>query len=243
VRRPPVPDDVNAGADPERDRQYQVAKIEACVDMLQTLRDGLEFQEELQKRHDLWRLQAQIKENRVTYADLAIMVTEARTEVTLSDLHERLQADVIDPFEKIKEQMDSLIEQNPPLPREKVEEAHEKIVGLFDEREWEKVEDSVRDFLDASRKGEHVAEEARGLVVKILELQRSARVIRVFEKRRIEISTILYSADGNSVAVINGKQMMEGDALDANGTVVVIQIGENFVIFETEGVEIKRLQK
>jgi hypothetical protein len=36
---------------------------------------------------------------------------------------------------------------------------------------------------------------------------------------------------------------MEGDALDAAGTVIVIEIGENYVIFETEGVEIKKPQK
>ena len=45
-----------------------------------------------------------------------------------------------------------------------------------------------------------------------------------------------------SVAVINGRQMSEGDALDEQGTIIVVEIGENYVIFETEGVEIKRGQ-
>jgi len=56
----------------------------------------------------------------------------------------------------------------------------------------------------------------------------------------VVISTILYSPNGLSVAVINGKQIAEGDALDAAGTIIVVEIGENYVIFETEGVEIKK---
>ena len=44
------------------------------------------------------------------------------------------------------------------------------------------------------------------------------------------------------VAVINDKQMTVGDALDADGQVVVVEIGENYVIFETEGVDIKKPQ-
>ena len=54
------------------------------------------------------------------------------------------------------------------------------------------------------------------------------------------ISTILYSPTSVSVAIINSKQYTEGDALDADGRVLVVEIGENYVIFETEGVEIKR---
>jgi Tfp pilus assembly protein PilO len=242
VRRAPLTD-TQAGDDPEKNRPYQEAKLDACVDLLEILRDGLEFQEELQKRGDLWRLQAQIKENRETFSELSSLLEEARKEIVLPDLQERLESEVAEPFEEIKKRMDKLLEQNPPLSLEKVQEAHDRILDHFEEREWEKVEEGVRDFMDASRKGEHVVEEARELVLKIIDMQRSAKVIRAFEKRKIEISTILYAAEGNSVAVINGKQMMEGDALDAGGQVIVIEIGENYVIFETEGVEIKRLQK
>ena len=85
-------------------------------------------------------------------------------------------------------------------------------------------------------------EQARALVQEITDLRQSARVIQNYEKRSIEISAILYSPNGMSVAVINGKQMAEEDALDAEGTVLVVEIGENYVIFETEGVEIKRQQ-
>ena len=73
--------------------------------------------------------------------------------------------------------------------------------------------------------------------------RRRARVIQNFEKRNIKISTILFSPDGQSVAVINGKQMVEEDSLDTEGLVIVMEIGENYVIFETEGVEIKRMQE
>ena len=63
-----------------------------------------------------------------------------------------------------------------------------------------------------------------------------------FEKRKIEISAIIFSPNGLSLAIINGKTKSEGDALDADGRVVIAEVGEDFVIFETEGVEIKKLK-
>ena len=61
-------------------------------------------------------------------------------------------------------------------------------------------------------------------------------------RKKIEITGILYSPRGSSVAVVNGKQMTQSEALDADGQAIVVEIGENYVIFETEGVEIKKEQ-
>jgi len=36
---------------------------------------------------------------------------------------------------------------------------------------------------------------------------------------------------------------VEEDSLDTEGLIIVMEIGENYVIFETEGVEIKRMQE
>jgi hypothetical protein len=87
-----------------------------------------------------------------------------------------------------------------------------------------------------------VDDDAKDLVQKIFDLQRSAKVIDSFDKRKTVISGIIYSPNGVSVALVNGKQMMLGDALDAEGQVIVVEIGESYVIFETEGVEIKKDQ-
>ena len=74
-------------------------------------------------------------------------------------------------------------------------------------------------------------------------IEHRAKVIQEFEKRQVKISTILYSPNSMSVAIINGKTLGEGDALDQEGQILVQEIGENYLIFETEGVEIKKHQK
>jgi Tfp pilus assembly protein PilO len=239
VRKRPA---VGTRLDPGENRPYQENLLANLVEMVEALRDGLTFQEELQKRGDVWRLQAQIKENSTLFQQLSEEIERARKEISIPELVDRLKKEVIEPFEEIRKRMEEIIQRNPPLPLERVQEWRDKIAGQFDERQWQDVDQEVRNFLDMSKGGQHVVEDARHIVVDILEFQRSARVIRRFEKRRIVISTILYSANQVSVAVINNKIFSEGDALDADGQVIVLEIGENFVIFETEGVEIKKTQ-
>ncbi|MHC4550707.1 MAG: type 4a pilus biogenesis protein PilO [Planctomycetota bacterium] len=226
----------------EPNRAVQEGTIDNLVELVRTLQEGLDYEEELQRRGDLWRLQAQRRENRAAYRQLAEEIPLAKRDITIAELTERLKSEVIAPWTEIQKRMDELSKGNPALTREQVKEWFDKIAKFFDEHKWAEVEEEVRAFNDASKQGQHVADDARDLVVKIIDMRRSARVIQNFEKRRIKISTILYSPDGQSVAVINGKQMVEEDALDTEGTVIVVEIGENYVIFETEGVEIKRTQ-
>ena len=239
IRRPQRPD-VNPD---HQDEQKQNAIVDNLVELVRALAAGLDYEEELQKRGDLWRLQLVRRDNRDTYAQLAQLIADAEKEITIRAIQERFQKEVSTPWEEIKKRMAQIVESNPPMALPHVQERLDKVQAFFDEKKWDQVQREVRDFLDASRNGEHVVEAARPLVLQITELARSAKVIENFEKLKIVISTILYSPNGLSVAVINGRQMSEGDALDAQGTVIVVEIGENYVIFETEGVEIKKLHR
>jgi len=239
-KRPELDPDVEASD--EQDRARQEGILQNLVDQIQTLNDGLEFQKELQEREDLWRLQEQIKENRALFRQLSEQIGLAKKEIRIPELVERLRKEVLEPFERIKQRMAEIADANPRMSKAQVEGHLERIRTFFDEKQWDELEKAVREFLDQSRKGQHVVEDAKVLVARIYELQRKGAVIRRFQKRKVKITTILFSPDGMSVAVINGKQMTEGDALDPAGTIIVAQIGENYVIFETEGVEIKKLQ-
>ena len=242
IRRLPQKQGGQDAAD-EPNRAVQEGTIDNLVELVHTLVEGLDYEEELQKRGDLWRLQAQRRENRLVYRELNQEIPLARNDISIPELQERLTLEVISPWNDIQKRMDELDKGNPALTREQVKEWFDKITKFFDERKWEDVEAEVRAFKDASKQGEHVATDARELVVKIEDLRRRARVIQNFEKRNIKISTILFSPHGQSVAVINSKQMVEGDSLDTEGLIIVLEIGENYVIFETEGVEIKRMQE
>jgi len=230
-------------AGPDQDRGKQDAILENLVELVRALDEGLDYEDELQKRGDLWRLQAQRKENQDTFKQLAELMTEAESQVTIRELQERLQKEILEPWDRIKERMKKQGESDPPLSLTHVQERLDRIRSLFDERDWTGVQNEARDFQDASRKGEHVVDEARPLALKIIELGRAGKVIQNFEKRRIDITTIVFSRSGRSVAIINGKQMQDGDALDAEGTILIVEIGENYVVFETEGVEIRKTQK
>ncbi len=241
VRKRPVRTPVDAGTG-EQDRARQERMLQNLVDQLQTLSEGLVFQKELQEREDLWRLQEQIKENRALYRQLAEQIESARQEIRIPELQERLRAEVLEPFEAIKKNMAAIADANPRMSEVQVRAHYDKLAKHFDEGEWDLLEQGVREFLEQSRKGQHVDENAKAMVAQIYELQRKGRVIRDFEKRKVSITTILYSPDGMSVAVINGRQLSQEDALDPQGNIIVAEIGENYVIFETEGVEIKKAQ-
>jgi hypothetical protein len=226
----------------EANPEYQRGLIENLVDLIRVLQQGLTFEEELQRRADLWRLTQQRKDNREVYNVCAEQITAASKEVTIPDLRERFKRDVQVPWTAIQKRMEEMKGTVQRLTVAQVQETYDKVAKLHDERKWTDVENECRNFRDSCKNGQHVDEDAKDLVGKIFEFQRSAKIIDNFHKRKIKISTILFSPTGVSVAVINDKQMTAGDALDAEGQVVVVEIGENYVIFETEGVEIKKTQ-
>jgi type II secretory pathway component PulC len=147
------------------------------------------------------------------------------------------------PWEAIKKRMEEMRNQNPRFTADQVQEYLNRVKKAFDEENWQGVESEARNFRDQSKNGVHVEDDAKDLVQKIFELQRQAKIIDAFYKRKLDISGILYSPRQQSVAIVNGKQMMVGDALDAEGTITCVEIGEDYVVFETEGVEIKIGQK
>ncbi|NJN14213.1 MAG: type 4a pilus biogenesis protein PilO [Planctomycetes bacterium] len=224
------------------DRAAQQEMVENLVEMIRTLQEGLEIEDHLRKIKDLFRLAQQLKENRESLAQLARLIDQVRGEnlVTVRELQERFRTDVQLPFLEIQERLSKVQEDEPRMTLAMVEETRARAFKLFEARDWRKVDELVRNFMDVSRGGDWVEEDARSLVVEINDLLRRSQVIEKFEKRKIDISSILYSPNAVSIAVVNRKQFIEGDALDGDGRVIVFEIGENFVIFETEGVEIKR---
>jgi len=235
---------VASSPEDEMDRKRVEALIERLIERLRTLETELSIEDTLRERNDIFRLAQQVKENREAFHDLSRDIDQVKQEklIRSSDLAERFRKDVVVPFEAIKDRVKGNDEQQPPMPLIEVKQRYEDVAKDFDERNWEAVRTKVRDFMDLSRDGDHVVEEARPWVDKIADLLRRSNVIKNFEKRKIEISAIIYSPNALSLAIINGKTKSEGDALDADGRVVIAEIGEDYVIFETEGVEIKKLK-
>lgn len=224
------------------DRGAQEAIITNLSEEVRSLQDGLDIEAHLRKVKDLYRLAQQIKDNKKQFSSLNSRIEETKRKNLITDreLKDRFRAEVLEPFELIKERMAKGHEGAPKLTRQQVQEWYDRIAEQFDEQNWKDVMELVRDFRQLSKNGKWVEDDARALAVQTIEFQRRATVIQDFEKRKVNISTIVFSPSGVSLAIINGKQLGEGDALDGDGRVLVIEIGENYVIFETEGVEIKR---
>jgi len=220
------------------------AIIERLAERIRTLEMNFGLQAELAKRKDMFRLHQQLKENREAFEALRRDIEQVRRDKLIRDpqLAERFRTDVIEPFGALSERIKANDKAQPPMPLMEVKQRFDVIAKDFDERNWDDVRRQVRAFLDLTRDGDHVVEEARSWVERIHGLLRRSNVIRKFEKRKIEISTIIYSPSALSLAIINGKMKSEGDALDADGQVVIAEIGTDYVIFETEGVEIKKLK-
>jgi len=235
---------VQVDVDDGMDRAAQQEMVDNLLEMVRTLQEGLEIEDHLRKIKDLFRLAQQVKENREAMAQLARLLDQVRLEnlIRVRELQERFRTEVQVPFLELQERLAKVREEEPRMTLGMVEEIRGRALKAFEAREWKKVEETVRNFMDVSRAGDWVEEEARSLVVEINDLLRRSQVIERFEKRSIEISSILYAPNAVSIAVINRKQFIEGDALDGDGRVIVFEIGENYVIFETEGVEIKRTQ-
>ncbi|MHC4952690.1 MAG: type 4a pilus biogenesis protein PilO [Planctomycetota bacterium] len=236
--------DTSDGPEAGADRERAEALLEGLSESIRTLIADLDVEDELRARKDIFRLAQQVKENRESVHVLSRRIDQMRQEKIFRDprLSERFTAEVLEPFESIRERIQARDDEQPPMPLSEVKARYETIAKAFDERKWPEVRKGVRSFLDLTREGQHVSEEARTLVEKIVDFQRRSDVIREFAKQKIEITAIIYSPNALSLAIINGKTKSEGDALDTDGRVVIAEVGEDYVIFETEGVEIKRLK-
>ncbi len=232
--------------DPETgaDRERAEARLESLAESVRTLAADIDIEDTLRERKDIFRLAQQVKENREKMGELARRIDRMRQDKLIRDaiLAERFRTEVLNPFERIKARIQQIETEQPPMPLTEVKARYGSIAKKFDEQKWDAVRKGVRTFLDLTRDGDHVVDEARPLVEKIIDLLRRSNVIREFEKKKIVITAIIYSERGMSLAIINAKTKSEGDALDADGRVVIAEVGEDYVIFETEGVEIKKLK-
>lgn len=228
----------------EVDRGNQEAMLQTLAEMVRTLREGLDNEDHLRKISDLWRLSHLMKENRDLFLQLSQMIeeTQRKSYITIPELVDRFKNEVLAPFQAIRERLGRIEEEKPPLSVEQVELVWKKVSEAFDGRDWKRLAEEMRAWKEMSRDGQHVVEEARELSAQIADLQHKAEVIQEFEKRKVDLSTILYNPAGPRLVIVNGKQLGEGDALDAEGRVIVSEIGENYAIFTTEGVEIKKQQ-
>ena len=239
VRRK-VEETVNPNAGMERKTQEEI--LQMLVSTVRTLRTELDTEDVLRKNERLFLLAQQVKENRAAFGSLAQKIAETQRDALIidRDLQEEFRDEVLNPFAEIKERIGKIEEEKPRITQRQAEEIRKRVAVLFDEREWKKVQEEVRSFRTLSKDGTWVEDDARQIAGEIIDFQRRANVIQDFDKRKVDITTILFSPNGVSVAIINDKQIAEGDSLDTDGRVIVVEIGENYVIFETEGVEIKR---
>lgn len=234
-----------ADVDDPIDRKAQEAILLNLVDQVRTLQEMLDLEDHLRAIKDWFRLGQVMKENREMYRAVEAHVAQVEREkqIRQRDLQEQFRTDVVAPFNAVRERIGALEAVQPKLDVAQTESWVKRLRAKFDERDFKAFSEIYREWGQVSRNGEWVDDAARPMVAEIVELNRRVNVIQEFDKRKIVISSVVYNPNGTSLAYVNGKLMAQGDALDGDGKVLVLEIGENYVIFHTEGVEIKRLLK
>ena len=242
VRRYPLKPGV--GQPDEEDRARQDAQVQHLVDQVRILQDGLDIEDTLYERGDLSRLARMQKKNREVFNALFDQMRRVQRDqvFTFRPITERFTQEVLGPFKELQKRIGLNESRRPPVSVTQAQEYHQRMSEAFDEQDWKRLRNEFRQWNELSRNGTHIVEEAKPLAAEMANMNRRARVIQEFETRPIRISAIIYSPTGSSIAVVNGKQLIEGDSLDPDGQVIVVEIGENYVIFETQGVQIKRVQ-
>lgn len=230
--------------DSERERAQQELIFKQLLEGVRTLKSDLLIEKTLKDRLLLPQLGKHRPRVREDFRALEGQIEDVQREQVFTDreLIDQFKKQIVEEFNKIRAQIGEIDEDATKLKRAQVQEFLDKMIKHFEEHNWKELNLVHRSWRSVSRNGKKVEDEARELATRIDDIHRRSTVIQQFDKRKITISGIVYSANGVSIAVINGKLRGEGDALDADGRVIVKEIGENYVIFETEGVDVKRRQ-
>ena len=211
---------------------------------MRTLESDLEIEKTLKDRLLLAQLGKHRTRVRQDFRALKELIDSVQREQIFTDreLIDQFKKQIVAGFNKIQEQIGDIDRNLAKLKRAQVQDFLDKMIKHFDERDWKAVDEVYHSWRAISQNGKKVEDDARELAAEIVDIHTRSTVIQQFDKRKIIISGIVYSENGVSIAVINGRLRGEGDALDADGRVIVSEIGENYVIFQTEGVDVKRLQ-
>ncbi len=173
-------------------------------------------------------------DNKVGKLEADVRAAEPR--VTIPELKEILQRDVIEPFQAIKAERDlQVVPQF--ISRTQVEEFRDQMRTQMDAFDFKGGIRTHDNFL-ALVNGREVNEDAASIVQDMVDMRRLAEVQLGFEALRLRYSGAILRSEG-SVILVNGHAKRIGDFVDERGKCRVVEITKDFVVYDFDGFEIK----
>lgn len=223
---------------PEARFKRENALLEKLVLEVSLLKDDVKVEEQLREERDYMRLPAVSKniDRKMGEIELAISNVLTLRKVTIPEVKERFIGEVVQPYEKIKEQRDT---PNVAIvvPRRQVEDLLGKMREQFDARNYKDVLTAFEGF-QRMTEGRELAPDAQPLKAEVEQLAQTAQMIKRFEDEHLDIDGVVIDPVKTSFAIINGQILAEGEAVDTEGRVRIHKIRTDQIDFEYHGIVI-----
>jgi hypothetical protein len=237
--RPEEADGVDPEARFEREKQL-LGELKLDLGILQ---DDLRFEDQLRKEKQDMRVGPIMKLNDQRMAQFEFRVSEviANKSITIPELHDDFQANVVRVFEELKEKRTT---SSPEIlvTRQQCIEYQKNLNKLFEAREYREVVTAHEGFLRLID-GRKLMQDAEQVAEEMGKLAQTAEQINKFNQEPLTIRGVIIDSERGSFAYINDQILSEGDPVDASNKIKVKSIRSDEIEFVYEGVSIiKRLR-
>jgi Tfp pilus assembly protein PilO len=230
-------------ADPEdyeKIREEQRQLLNKLILEIAFLKDDVAAEARLKEDYDLVRLVSVGKaiDQRISTLDYRISTILNEGKFTIPELREEFSTEVIQPYEKIKEDRKTEINEI-LISREQVWSTLKQMQDTFEEGEYRNVIQLFEGFLRVSD-GRKLDPEAEPLRETMDQLARQAEVITKFESEPLNIEGVIIDRQKSSFAIINGSIYSEGDYVDGDRKIRIKEIKQDQIVFEYQEVLIRK---
>lgn len=233
------------GKDPVQEFTEQKALLDKLVLDMSLLQDDVRFEEKLKANDEFMRLAmvGQAIDQRIAQLDYEINRVLSEKRITIAELRDRFAAEVVQPFEQVKERRKGTEAVPILVERKTVFETLQKMREEFEGGNYRDVLQIYEGFVRSleGRKLDPSAEPLR----REMEVQvQQAQVISKFDSEPLHIDGVIIDAKRTSYAIINELIVAEGDFVDGDRKIRIREIRPDSILFEFEGVVIpKQIRK
>jgi hypothetical protein len=206
------------------------------------LSDDVRMEQQFKEEHKYMRLAAVARaiDQRMSTLDFRLSDVLANREITIPELKDEFNKKVVTVYEQIKEQRKSSAErQDVLIERKQVWDTKVKMSEKFEKGEYDDVIQIYQGF-ERLTEGRHFSPDAEPVKALMDTLAQQAQVINKFESEPLKIEGVIIDPKKNSFAIINGQILSEGESVDSDGRIKIIQISQNEIVFEYQKVEIRK---
>jgi len=240
-REAETPDELT-GDEQENDITVQRATLDELVLEVGMLSDDVRMEQQFKEEHKYMRLAAVARaiDQRMSTLDFRLSDVLANREITIPELKDEFNKKVVAVYEQIKEQRKSSAEhQDVLIERKQVWETLQKMKTKFESGEYDDVIQTYQGF-ERLTEGRHFSPDAEPVKEQMDILAQQAQVINKFESEPLKIEGVIIDPKKSSFAIINGHILSEGEFVDSEGRIKIMQISQNEIVFEYQKVEIRK---